>query len=80
MTPHFWLNVLIVVASTLLSSWCWIVYIRAAKANPVRAALADCGLLALQMVNVVSYVEDRRLAIPVLLSAFVGTFFAVRKP
>lgn len=80
MTDSLWLNVAIVVAVNLIASWCWVVYFRSTNdAKPVRAALADCGILGLNMVNVVSYVEDRRLAIPVLLAAFVGTYCAVRQ-
>lgn len=78
MTSAFWLNAVIVVLTTLASCWLWVVYIRNAKGHPLKAALADCGILALQMVNVVSYVNDHRLAVPVLLAAFVGTYLSVK--
>ncbi len=80
MTGSFWLNVAIVVLTTLLGAWCWVIYFRAStQGHAIRAAVADCAIIVLRMVNVVSYVEDRRLAVPVLLAAFVGTFIAVRR-
>lgn len=80
MTGAFWLDALIVSVTTLASAWCWVIYNRAInQRQATRAAFADCALIALGMVSVVSYVEDHRLAVPVLLAAFVGTYFAVRK-
>lgn len=79
MTDSFWLNALIVSATTLASAWCWVIYNRAInQRHPIRAALADCGIIGLSMISVVSYVDDHRLAAPILLSAFVGTVLAVR--
>lgn len=80
MTSDFWLNVVIVCVTTLASAWCWVVYNRAInERHPVKAALADCGIIGLSMISVIGYVEDHRLAVPILCSAFVGTFFATRK-
>jgi hypothetical protein len=80
MTQSFWLNALIVSLTTLGSAWCWVQYTRASTdGKALRAAVADCGIIGLGMVSVVSYVEDHRLAVPVLLAAFIGTFLAVKK-
>jgi hypothetical protein len=76
----FAFRALAVFGVTLAAAWCWVLYLRyCAERRAVKAALADCGIVALSMVNVVGYTEDRRLALPILLAAFVGTFLVVRK-
>lgn len=76
----YWTNAAIVFTTTLLAAWCWVLYLRyCAERKPVKAGLADCGIIALSMINVVGYTEDRRLIAPILVAAFLGTFYVVRK-
>lgn len=76
----FWLTVLGVFLTTLIGAWCWTVYIKAsAEGKALRAALADCAIIGLGMFAVIGYTEDHRLALPILLAAFMGTYYAVRK-
>lgn len=76
----FALNALAVFTTTLLAAWCWVLYLRYChERRAIRAALADCGILALNMVNVVGYTHDQRLAVPILLAGFLGTYFVVRQ-
>ena len=76
----FPLACLTVFTTTLCSAWCWAKYIRYCREHrPVLAGLADCGIYALQMVYVVSITAEHRLAVPVLVAAFIGTYYAVRK-
>lgn len=80
MTDSYWLNALIVSVTTLASAWCWVVYNRAiSERRAVKAGLADVALVALSMISMVSVVEDHRMAGPILVSAFLGTFFAVKR-
>jgi hypothetical protein len=76
----FPLACLLVMATTFASAWCWPVYIRACSERKAwKAALADVALILLGMISVVGYVEDHRLAFPILFAAFVGTYWVVRK-
>jgi hypothetical protein len=76
----FPLACLLVMATTFASAWCWPVYIRACQdRKALKAALADVALILLGMVSVVGYVEDHRLAVPILVAAFVGTYSVARK-
>ena len=76
----FPLACLLVFTTTLLSAWCWPLYIRSCNdRKALKAAVADCVLIALGMISVVGYVDDHRLAIPILVAAFLGTFTVVRR-
>lgn len=76
----FWPAALLCFTTTLCASWCWPLYIRyCSERKGLKAALADCGLIAVGMVNVVGYTDDHRLAVPILAAAFLGTFCVVRK-
>lgn len=77
---RFALQCLAVFTTTLLSAWCWVLYFRYChERKALKAALADCGIIALSMVNIVGYTEDHRLAWPILAAGFIGTFLVVRK-
>ena len=74
----FPLACLTVFATTLCSAWCWAKYIRYCREQKAaKAAWADCGIYSLQMIYVVSITTDHRLAVPVLLAAWIGTYVAV---
>ena len=76
----FPLACLAVFCTTLASAWCWVRYMRYCEQREAsRAAWADCGIIALGMVNMVSVVDDHRLAVPILCAAWLGTYVAVRK-
>lgn len=63
---------------TLIATTCWALYFRySSEKKPVKAAFADCGIVAAGMVNIVGYTEDHRLAVPIMLATFVGTVYMI---
>ncbi len=82
--PHYeqlWLvaTFVLVFVNTLVSSICWARYMHHAdKRQPLRAALWDAGIIGCSAFNVVSYVSDHWMLVPVLFGAFVGTYIGVK--
>lgn len=69
----------IVFTLTVAASVLWALYFRLShERRAAAAAWADVGIVGIGMLNVVGYTEDHRLALPIILATWLGTFFAIR--
>jgi hypothetical protein len=77
---NFLLKFVLLTVLTVLASVCWALYFRFShERKPYKAAFADCGIIMIGAINVVSYTEDHRLLGAILLGSFLGTVWAVKK-
>ena len=69
----------VVFSLTVTASVLWALYFRLShERKAAAAAWADVGIVGIGMLNVVGYTEDHRLALPIILATWLGTFYAVR--
>lgn len=75
-----WARALAVCAAMAVCDWCWTRYTQAvAEKRAATAAWWSAAIIGIGAFGVVSYVEDKRLVIPALIGAWIGTYLAVRR-
>lgn len=80
MTLNFLLRAALVFGTTTVASVFWALYFRhSTKGNGHKAALADCGIICIGAINIISYTENHWLLIPILMGTYLGTYWAIRK-
>lgn len=68
-----------VCAFAIASDYAFTLYVRrAGEGRAVSAALWSCAIAIFGSLNVVSYVADHRLIVPMVLGYYLGTWLAVR--
>lgn len=64
---------------TLADALCWNLYFRFSNAGKAyKAAFIDCAIVILSLISVVGYVDDHRMALPILTATFLGMLYAVK--
>lgn len=80
MTLDFFLKAALVFGTTTVASVFWALYFRySTQGRGHKAALADCGIICIGAINVISYTQNHWLLIPILLGTYLGTYVAIRK-
>lgn len=61
-----------------LADFLWAAYIRhIAEGNPLKSAIYAAFISAVGSIATIVYVSDHRMIVPMILGAFVGTYFSV---
>jgi hypothetical protein len=69
------LKFILVFFAVALADGAWTLYMQGvAEQRKWKASVSSVLIIALGAFTAISYIEDRRLLIPALLGAFVGTF------
>jgi hypothetical protein len=76
----FFLHFALLTCLTIVASVCWALYFHYSNhGHPYKAALADCGIILISAINVVSFTEDHRMLGASLIGTFVGTVWAIKR-
>jgi hypothetical protein len=76
----FWVRCVVVFLAAFLADWCFAFYIRrASEGKAFYAAVWSILIVLFSAFNVVEYVRDIRLIIPMTVGYFLGTYLAVKQ-
>jgi hypothetical protein len=76
---NFYLKFLLVFLCVTATDACWAIYIlRIAEKKALAASLWGSLISLLAAFTVVSYTEDHRLIVAMVIGAFVGTWLAIK--
>lgn len=77
---EFALRCMMVFLFTAIADWAWALYIiETSSKNAIRSSVMAGLLILLGAFVTLSYVEDRRMLIPAVIGAVVGTYLCVKR-